>query len=101
MTVKAKALQKGLFCLLAAVLAFLLCSLLAAATGLHAAAGAVALAMHIVGLALCFAGIGWAIRELALSISPLEEEAAFLDALAAHAIARAEGNRPERRSRAA
>lgn len=87
-TVKAKTVQKGLYCLLSAVLAFLLCSLFAAATVVHESIGVVAIGMHIVGLSLFFVGIGWAIRELTQSISPLEEESAYLEVLTAQHLAR-------------
>ncbi len=100
-TVKAKTVQRGLFCLLAAVLAFLLCSLLAAASGLHDLVGALALSMHVVGLALAAAGIGWAIRELTLSISPLEEESAFLAELTERRLASVRLQRPSGLNRAA
>lgn len=87
-TLKGKAIQKALFCLLSAILAFLSCSLLAAAVVLHQAFGLLALAMHIAGLSLFLAGVGWAIRELTLSITPLEEESAYLETLTAQRMAR-------------
>jgi hypothetical protein len=77
-TAKAKAIQNGLYCLLSAVLAFLMCSLLTPAVLLHNSIGIAALAMHVTGLLLFAAGIGWAIRELTLSLIPLEEENAYL-----------------------
>lgn len=82
-TLKAKAIQKGLYCLLSAVLAFLICSLLTPAVLLHESIGIAALGMHVVGLLLFLAGIGCAIRELSLSLIPLEEENASLEILTA------------------
>lgn len=90
-TVKAKAIQQGLYCLLSAVLAFLLCSLLGPATVLYVWAGAVALGMHVLGLGLFLAGVGWAIRELTLSLTPLEEESAYLEILTVRHLAKSQG----------
>lgn len=81
--VKARLVRRGLFCLLAAVAAFLVCSLLGVAATLHPALGVAALVVHVVGLVLFLAGIGWAARELALSLTPMEEEAAHLEMMAA------------------
>lgn len=89
-TVKAKAIQKGLYCLLSAVLAFLICSLLGAAAVLHESVGVVALGMHVLGLSLFLVGIGWAIRELTLSLTPLEEESAYLEILTAQHVAKSQ-----------
>jgi hypothetical protein len=77
-TAKAKAIQRGLYCLLSAVMAFLMCSLLTPAVLLHERVGIAALAMHVIGLLLFLAGIACAIRELKLSLIPLEEENAYL-----------------------
>lgn len=87
-TVKVKAIQNALYCLLSAILAFLLCSLLDAATVLHESIGLLAVGMHVVGIFLFFVGIGWAIRELTLSLSPLEEERAYLEVLANQRLAK-------------
>lgn len=87
-TLKAKVIQKGLYCLLAAVAAFLLCSLFAAVAVLRTEFNFVALAMHFVGLSLFLAGIGWAIRELTLSITPLDEENAYLQTVTADHLAK-------------
>lgn len=89
-TVKAKAIQKGLYCLLSAVLAFLICSLLGAAAVLHESVGVIALGMHVLGLSLFLVGIGWAIRELTLSLTPLEEESAYLEILTAQHVSRSQ-----------
>lgn len=87
-TVKAKAIQKGLYCLLAAVLAFLLCSLFEAASVWHESLGVVALGIHVLGLCLFFVGVGWAMRELTLSLTPLEEESAYLETLTNRRLAK-------------
>ena len=100
-TVKAKAIQKGLYCLLSAILAFLLCSLLEAASVLEEAFGVVALGIHILGLCLFFAGIGWAIRELTLSLTPLEEESAYLETLADQHMAKSQSGKEKQIAKAA
>ena len=87
-TLKAKVIQKGLYCLLAAVVAFLLCSLFAAVAVLRTDFNLAALTMHFVGLSLFLAGIGWAIRELTLSITPLDEENAYLQTVTADHLAK-------------
>ena len=90
-TVKARMIQKSLYSLLAAIVAFLLCSLFAGATALHEWVGIVALGMGFLGLCLFLAGIGFAMWELRLSLTPLEEENAYLEALAALYLARSQG----------
>ena len=92
-TVKARAIQKGLLCLLAAIAAFLLCSLFAGATVLHEWVGMVALGMGFLGLSLFLVGLGWAMRELTLSLSPLEEETAYLNVLTSHHLAKSQGGK--------
>ncbi len=92
-TLKAKVIQKGLYCLMSAVLAFLLCSLLTAAAVLHETFGILALVMDVAGLLLFMAGIGWAVRELTLSLTPLEEESAYLDVLTTQYKTRLESGR--------
>jgi len=89
-TVKARAIQKGLYCLLAAIAALLLCSLFAGATVLWEWAGIVALGTGFLGLSLFLAGLGWAMRELGLSLTPLEEESAYLKVLTAHHVAKSQ-----------
>jgi len=86
-TGKAKAIQKGLYCLLSAVLAFLLCSLFAAAAVINEWAGVLAVVMHVLGLSLFLLGIVWAIGELTHSLTPLEEESSYLEVLTAHRLA--------------
>jgi hypothetical protein len=49
-----------------------------------------ALGMHVLGVVLFMAGIGWAIRELTISLTPPEEERACLDMLTAQPNARLE-----------
>jgi len=90
-TVKASVIQKSLYCLLAAIAAFLLCSLCAGATVLHESVGVVALGMGLLGLFLFLVGLGWAMRELTLSLTPLEEESAYLQVLTAHHLAKLQG----------
>ena len=87
-TAKAKVIQKGLYCLLSAVVAFLFCSLFAAVATLRTEFNVVALAMHFLGLSLFLAGIGWAIRELTLSITPLDEENAYLQTVTVDHLAK-------------
>jgi hypothetical protein len=94
-TVKAKVMQKGLFYLLTAIAAFLVCSLFAGAAELHEWIGLVALGMHFVGICLFLVGLGWAMRELTLSLTPLEEESAYLAVLTAHHLEKSRsGNKP-------
>jgi len=89
-TFKAKTIQKGLYCLLSAVLAFLLCSLFFSTAVLYEWSGVVAIVMHILGLFLFLAGIVCAIRELTLSLTPLEEESEYLEIVTAHRLAKSE-----------
>ena len=89
-TMKATVIQKSLFCLLAAIAAFLLCSLCAGATVLHEWFGMVALGMDFLGLCFFLVGLGWAVRELTLSLTPLEEETAYLQVLTAHHLAKSQ-----------
>ncbi len=44
--------------------------------------------MHFLGLSLYLAGIGWAIRELTLYITPLDEENAYLQTITADHLAK-------------
>lgn len=83
-TVKARAVQKGLFCQLGAVLAFLLCSSVVTVSTIFEQMAFVAMGLQAVGLSLFAVGIGWAIRELSLSLIPLEEESAYLKTLTLH-----------------
>ena len=48
-TGKARVIQRGLYCFLAAIAAFLLCTL-SGATALHAWVGMIAIGMHVLGL---------------------------------------------------
>jgi hypothetical protein len=90
-TTKAKVIQRGLICLLAAMGMYLCCSLLAGAAGLHEIVGFVALGMEVLGTLLFLAGLGWAVREMSLSIVPLEEESAYLEAVTARRLTMAKG----------
>lgn len=92
-TVKAKVIQKGLYCLLAAIAAILLCSLFTGATVLHEWAGIAALGMGFLGVCLFLVGLGLAMWELTLSLTPLEEESAYLKALTAHHLAKSHGGK--------
>jgi predicted acyltransferase len=78
-TQKAKFVQKGLFCLLSSVVAFLGCSILSAAAVLNEHFGTAAIVSHVAGLSLFIVGIGWAIKELTISISPLDEVSNYLE----------------------
>lgn len=92
-TLKAKIVQKGLYCLLSAVVAFLLCSTFAAVGVLNEQFSMIALGMHFVGLLLFLGGIGWAIRELTLSLTPLDEENAYLESVTANHMAKLHGKK--------
>ena len=83
-TVKARMVQKGLGCLLAAIAAFLVCSLLAGAAALHEEVGPAAIVVGAFGNILFLIGLGWAMRELMLSLSPLEEESSYLNVVSDH-----------------
>jgi hypothetical protein len=88
-TRKARMVQRGLFCLLSSVIAFLGCSIFAAASEWIEYFGTAAIVMHLLGLLLFVTGIGWAMRELLISISPLDEEHAFIEtAVANHILVR-------------
>lgn len=88
-TAKARVIQRGLLCLLAAMACYLCCSLFAGATAWHDSLGFVALGMEALGTLLFLSGLGWAVREMLLSIDPLEEESAYLDAVCKHRLATA------------
>jgi len=83
-TVKARMIQKGLACLLASIAAFLICSLFAGATVLHEGFGMAAIVTGAFGNILFLIGLGWAMRELMLSLSPLEEESSYLNLVSNH-----------------
>ncbi len=83
-TVKARMIQKGLMCLLAAIAAFLVCSLFAGAAALHEGIGLASIVMGAFGNILFLAGLGWAMRELMRSLSPLEEESNYLKVVSDH-----------------
>lgn len=93
-TVKARVIQKGLYCLLAAISSFLLCSLFAGIALIHEWVGSLALAMGVVGMTLFLVGLGWAMRELTLSLAPLEKEHTDLDVLTAYCLKKSQGTKP-------
>ncbi len=80
-TAKAKMIQNGLYCLLAAIVAFLLCSVCAGLAIVYDRLGVVALVSGFSGVCLFIAGLGWAVREVTCALSPLEQETAYLKAL--------------------
>ncbi len=90
-TVKARSIQKGLYFLLSAIGAFLFCSLFFGATVLHEWIGMLALGMGFLGLSLFLVGLGWAMRELTLSLTPLDEENTYLEVLTANHLAKSKG----------
>ena len=92
-TVKAKAIQKGLYCLLSAVMAFLLCSLFAAAAALYEWVGVLVIVMHVLGVSLFLVGIVCAMGELTHSLTPLEEESGYLETLTAHRLANSQSRK--------
>lgn len=87
-TEKARIIKKGLYCLLAAIAAFLFCSVFAGAAELNDWLGTAALGMGIIGIGLFLGGLIWAMRELSLSLSPLEQENAHLNVVTAHYLAK-------------
>ena len=87
-TDKAKMIKKGLYCLLAAIAAFLVCSVLAGAAELHEWVSMAAFGMGMVGVTLFLVGLAWAMRELSLSLTPLEEESEHLKVVTAHYLAK-------------
>lgn len=74
-------IRNGLYCLLTAIIAFLLCSVFAGIAMLYEWVGLVALASGLVAVSLFITGLGWALREVTCSITPLEEETAYLQVL--------------------
>ena len=91
--VKARMIQKSLFCLLAAVFVFLLCSLFAGATLFNDWFGVIALGTGVFGILLFLFGLGLAMRKLTLSLTPLEEESVYLEVVKAHRIAMRNGGK--------
>jgi hypothetical protein len=80
-TAKAKMIQKGLYSLLSAIIAFLLCSIFAGIAIVYEWFGIVAIASGLVAVCLFIRGLRWAVREVTCAISPLEEEATYLQSL--------------------
>jgi hypothetical protein len=92
-TRKGRLVQNGLRCLLAAIAALLVCSLLAGSSVVWPGVGVIAVGSGVLGVVLFLVGLGWAMWELTLSLSPLEEETDYLAALATHHSAKARGGR--------
>ena len=92
-TSKAKVIQKALFCMLAAISAFLLCSVSAGATVLNVWFGIAAVGTCVLGIAFFLSGIGLAMRELSLSLVPLEEENTYLEVVKANRLAKLNSGR--------
>jgi hypothetical protein len=59
----------------------------------HQWVGIVALGMGFLGLSLFLVGLGLGMRKLTLSLTPLEEENAYLEVLKAHHVAKAQGEK--------
>jgi|GEM_PF-6330218 hypothetical protein len=91
LTDKAKMIKKGLYCLLGAIAAFLFCSVLAGAAELHEWINMAAFGMGMIGVSLFLIGLAWAMRELSLSLTPLEEESHHLKVVTAHYLAKSRG----------
>lgn len=87
-TDKARMIKNGLYCLLAAIAAFLFCSVFAGAAELNEWLGTAALGLGILGIGLFLNGLRWAMREISLSLSPLEQENAHLKVVTAHYLAK-------------
>ena len=83
-TAKARMIQRGLYCLLGAIAAFLVCALFSGATAWNPSFGVAALLTGFSGIVLFLVGLAWAMGELARSLTPLEEETAYLKFVAAH-----------------
>lgn len=93
-TVKARLIQKALFCMLAAISAVLCCSLFAGATVLlNAWFGIASLGACVLGIFFFLFGTGLAMRELSLSLTPLEEENAYLEVVKVHRLRKLNSDR--------
>jgi hypothetical protein len=62
--------------------------MLAVSKELRESFGTLAVVVHVLGLILFMAGILWEMRVLTLSLTPLEEEDAYLQTIAANRLAR-------------
>ena len=87
-TEKARMVKQGLHCFLAAIAAFLFCSVLAGAAELHPWISMAAFGTGILGICLFLMGLGWAMWELSLSLTPLEQESRHLKVVTAHYLAK-------------
>lgn len=92
-TDKAKMVRKGLVCLLAAIAAFLFCSVLAGAAEIHPWLSMAGFGMGLIGVSLFLIGLAWAMRELSLSLTPLEQESDHLRIVTAHYLAKSRGRK--------
>ena len=92
-TDKAQMIKKALYCLLSAIAAFLFCSVFAGAAELGEWISSAALAMGVIGVGLFLVGLAWAMRELSLSLSPLEQEGAHLKVVTAHYLAKSRNSK--------
>ena len=83
-TIKARTIQKGLSYLLASIAAFLFCSLFSGVSVIFEWVGIVAIGCGFIGTISFLLGICWAMKELNLSLTPLEEERVYLELLTTH-----------------
>jgi len=97
-TTKARIVQKGLYCLLSSVIAFLACSFFSALGFWSDDFGAAAVAAYFLGLLLFAVGIGWALRELTMSITPLDEVNLYLEAATSQHVLLLGARRPRPRN---
>jgi len=89
-TAKARMIRNGLYFLLAAIIAFLLCTVFAGFAMWYDWFGLVALASGFVAVCLFIVGLGWALREVTWSLSPLEEETAYLKVLTSQHVVKSQ-----------
>lgn len=92
-TDKARMIKKSLNCLLTAIACFLSCSVCAGAEELNEWMGTAALGMAIAGVSLFIIGLAWAMRELGLSLEPLEAEKRHLKIVTELYMSKSRGER--------
>ena len=85
---KARIVKRSLYCLLWSIASFLFCSVFAGASEISIWVGRAALATGILGVCLFLTGLGWAIKELSMSLAPLKEEKEHLRTVTAHYLER-------------
>ncbi len=90
---KARLVKASLNCLLLAIAAFVFCSVFTGAEELNEWIGTAALAMGSLGVALFLSGLGWVMRELSLSLEPLQAEKEHLKAVTAIYLSKSRGSR--------